>query len=244
MEDHPIEADLAGVKAIVFDTFGTVVDWRGSIIRDLSSWGASQAMTVDWAAFADMWRSMYEPQKDRVRNGEIPWTNLDELHYAALGDVLANFGMSSIGEAPRQYINNVWHRLDGWPDAVAGLERLRRNYIIGPLSNGNVRLLVDMAKHGGLPWDALFSCELFRQYKPHPDTYLGVCRQLYLQPDQVMMCAAHNDDLRAARSVGLKTAFIPRPTEYGDAQTTDLWAEQSWDVVAVDMNDLATRMRT
>jgi 2-haloacid dehalogenase len=235
---------IKSVKAIVFDTFGTVVDWRGSIIRDLSAWGATRGITADWSVLADMWRSRYEPQKDRVRRGELPWTNLDDLHYEALCALLPALGLDHLSEADRRHINRVWHRLQGWPDVPKGLARLKTRYVLGPLSNGNIALLVNMAKHAALPWDAIFSAEHFGHYKPHPDTYLGVCRQMYLRPDEVMMCAAHNYDLRAARKLGLKTGFIARPHEYGPGQTTDLEAEEDWDVVAPDMQSFAQAMET
>ncbi len=235
---------LSSVKAIVFDTFGTVVDWRTSIIADLGQWGASQQIQADWSQLVDAWRGRYEPQKERVRRGEIGWTNIDDLHHEALRSLLPEFGLSSLSEEQQLHLNRVWHRLNAWPDAVMGLTRLKARYVIGPLSNGNVALLVNMAKHANLPWDAIFSCEHFQRYKPHPDTYLGVCRQMYLSPGEVMMCAAHNYDLRAARSVGLKTAFVPRPTEYGPQQTTDLTPQQDWDIVASDLNDLARQMDT
>lgn len=236
--------ELNTVKAIVFDTFGTVVDWRGSIIRDLAKWGDAENIQADWAQLADLWRGRYDPQKERVRKGEIPWTNLDDLHYEALCSLLPQVGLTQLSEAQLKYVNHVWHRLDAWPDSVSGLTRLKTRYIIGPLSNGNIALLVNMAKHAGLPWDSIFSAEHFQHYKPHPDTYLGVCRQLSLRPDEVMMCAAHNNDLRAAQDAGLKTAFIARPTEYGASQKKDLVADGEWDVVVKDMNELASRMNT
>jgi 2-haloacid dehalogenase len=235
--------DVSDVRAIVFDTFGTVVDWRASIVRDLGAWGQSQGITADWERLADLWRSNYEPQKDRVRRGDIPWTNLDDLHAEALRLILPQLGLD-LSEEQRHHVSRVWHRLSAWPEAVAGLERLKTRYIIGPMSNGNIALLVNMAKHAHLPWDAIFSAEHFQRYKPHPDTYLGVCRQLDLQPAQVMMCAAHNYDLRAARALGLKTGFIPRPLEYGPTQKTDLVAEEAWDAVATDMGHFASLMCT
>jgi 2-haloacid dehalogenase len=237
-----MNADLHTVKAIVFDTFGTVVDWRASILADLEAWGRQEGINADWLALADAWRARYEPQKDRVRRGEIAWTNIDDLHLEALLALLPEFGLAGLSPAQVSHIHRVWHRLNAWPDAIEGLTRLKRRFVIGPLSNGNVALLVNMAKHAGIPWDAIFSCEYYQRYKPHPDTYLGVCRHLSLEPHEVMMCAAHNYDLRAARSVGLRTAFIPRPTEHGPGQTTDLVATEDWDVVADDMLDLATRM--
>ncbi|WP_085026219.1 haloacid dehalogenase type II [Ensifer aridi] len=230
------------IKAIVFDTFGTVVDWRGSIISDLTSWGVEQGLDVDWADVVDRWRDRYNPQKARVRSGELPWTNLDELHFDALKSVFDEMGLPLLDEARMMHINKVWHRLNGWPDASRGLHRLKTKFIIGPLSNANVAILVNMAKHADLPWDNVFSCELFQHYKPDPETYLGVCKLLYLEPSAVMMCAAHNYDLAAARALGLRTAFIARPNEYGPGHTTDLKAEQDWDYVADDLEDLARRL--
>ena len=237
-----MNARLAHVKAIVFDTFGSVVDWRGSIARDLGAWGAREGLQADWLRLADLWRAGYQPQLERVRSGSIGFLPLDELHDQILGGLLPLLGLQGLGAAQRDHVNHVWHRLDPWPDAVAGLARLKHRYVIGPLSNGSIALLVALAKHGGLPWDAIFSAEHFQRYKPHPDTYLGVARQLQLEPAQVMMCAAHNGDLRAARACGLATGFFARPAEYGPQQRTDLAAEEAWDVVAEDIEDLATRM--
>ncbi|MFO1033500.1 MAG: haloacid dehalogenase type II [Hyphomicrobiales bacterium] len=235
---------MAGIKVIVFDTFGTVVDWRGSITRDLSDWGAAQGITADWGKLADLWRGQYEPEMDRVRRGEIPFTRLDELHAHALPGVLECCGIDSLSEEQFQFVNRVWHRLDPWPDSVPGLHRLKTKFVIGPLSNGNVALLVNMAKHAGLPWDHVFSCELFRAYKPHPDSYLGVARMMDVKPSEVMMCAAHNYDLAAARKAGLATAFVPRTTEFGPGQTTDLVPTEDWDVIADDFDELASRLGT
>ena len=239
-----MKTEFNTVKAMVFDTFGTVVDWRGSIIRDLSKWGEAENIAADWARLADLWRGRYDPQKERVRTGAIPWTNLDDLHYEALCGLLPEVGLTQLNEVQRRHVNRVWHRLDAWPDSVAGLTRLKSRYIIGPLSNGNISLLVNMAKHAGLPWDSIFSAEHFQHYKPHPDTYLGVCRQLNLRPEEVMMCAAHNNDLRAAQAAGLKTAFIPRPTEYGPGQKTDLAPTGEWNIVARDIQELASLMNS
>lgn len=233
---------LNEVKVIVFDTFGTVVDWRGSLVRDLHAWGSQQGVDADWARLADLWRGRYEPQKSRVRDGEIPWTNLDDLHLEALRQLLPELGLAGLSETQIQHINRVWHRLDAWPDAVSGLRRLKKKYVIGPLSNANIALLVNMAKHAGLDWDSIFSSEHFQHYKPHPQTYLGVCRQMYLKPHQVMLCAAHNYDLKAASELGLRTAFVVRPTEYGPAQTTDLTATGAWDVVTDSLEGLAAEL--
>ncbi len=230
------------VKAMVFDTFGSVVDWRGSIIRDLTRWGNENGFAADWAAFADKWRGMYQPSMEQVRNGQRPWTILDVLHRESLDVLIEEFGLQAMTEAQRVYVNCVWHRLDGWPDSVGGLSRLKSKYIIAPLSNGNVSLLTDIAKYTGLPWDLNLSTEIFHCYKPQPQSYLGVCAILQLEPGEVMMCAAHNDDLLAARKAGLKTAFWPRPNEYGPHQTKNLTASEPWDIVATDIRDLARQM--
>jgi 2-haloacid dehalogenase len=225
------------VDALLFDTFGTVVDWRGSIIRDLTAWGQAEGIACDWARLADLWRGRYVPQMARVRSGALPWTNLDELHDEALGQLMPELGLS-LTPAQRRHVNLVWHRLEGWPDAVPGLTRLKQRFIIAPLSNGNVSLLLNMAKHAGLPWDAIFSAEHFHHYKPDPEVYQGAGAQLGRDPARVMMCAAHNGDLRAARAAGMRTAFIARPTEHGPGQTTDLVAEEAWDVVVGNIGEL------
>ena len=230
------------VKAMVFDTFGSVVDWRSSIIRDLTQWGQENGFSADWAAFADKWRGMYQPSMEQVRNGQRAWTILDVLHRESLEVLIQEFGLHAMTEEQRVHVNRVWHRLDGWPDAVGGLNRLKSKYIIAPLSNGNVSLLTDIAKYTGLPWDLNLSTEIFHCYKPQPQSYLGVCNILQLEPSQVMMCAAHNDDLLAARKAGLKTAFWPRPTEYGPGQTKNLVASEDWDIVAKDIRDFARQM--
>jgi len=237
-----MNAALDPVKAIVFDTFGTLVDWRGSIARDLSAWGRVQGFDADWTRLADRWRGRYQPQLERVRSGAIAFVPLDALHAEALDALLPEFGLGGLSDAQRRHVNRVWHRLDAWPDVVPGLTRLKRRFVIAPLSNGNIALLVDLAKHNALPWDAIFSAEHFRRYKPDPQTYLGVARQLDLAPHEVMLGAAHNGDLRAARGAGLRTAFVPRPTEHGPAQTQDLAADEAWDVIARDLEDLAARM--
>lgn len=233
---------LAGVKAILFDTFGSVVDWRGSLIADLSAWAVGRGITADWAGLVDEWRAAYAPSMDRVRKGELPWTILDHLHRTSLERLVREFGICGLGEADLEHINRGWHRLTPWPDAVAGLTRLRQRYIIGPLSNGNVALLVNMAKAAGIPWDMVCSTELFGHYKPDPETYLGAARILGLQPGEVMMAAAHNNDLHAARRCGLRTAFWPRPTEYGPRQVRDFVADSNWDIVADDIADMATQL--
>ncbi len=230
------------VKAILFDTFGSVVDWRGSLIADFTAWGAARGLAADWVGLVDAWRGAYLPSMDKVRRGELPWTIQDDLHRASLERLAGAYGLAGLGAAEMDYLNRGWHRLQPWPDSVAGLTRLKTRYIIGPLSNGNVALLVNMAKFAGLPWDMVCATELFRHYKPDPETYLGAAKLLGLAPGEVMMAAAHNRDLQAARNVGLKTCFFARPTEYGPLQTRDLAAESDWDVIAADIEDVATRM--
>ncbi|MBV8142196.1 MAG: haloacid dehalogenase type II [Verrucomicrobia bacterium] len=232
------------VRAVVFDTFGTVVDWRGSLINSLRNFGVERQMEVPWEKLVDRWRAAYQPNLNRVRRGELEWTILDELHYAALVELLPEFGIAPLSESDLRFLTGCWERLSGWPDAIQGLSRLRRKYIIGPLSNGNLSLLVKIAKFAELPWDVIFGADLFRHYKPDPETYLGVCSLLGLQPQQVMLGAAHNYDLAAAKELGLHTAFIVRPMEYGPEQTTDLSEEQRWDVIATDLVDLAAKLGT
>ena len=233
---------LADVQALTFDVFGTVVDWRGSIIREGEALGAAHGLEVDWAAFADAWRGGYRPSMARVRSGELPWTNLDALHRMILDGLLDEFGIHTLSEADKQHWNRVWHRLTPWPDAVPGLTRLRQHYVLATLSNGNVALLTNMAKHGGLPWDCILSAEIVRHYKPDPETYLGAAELLGLQPSEVMMVAAHKSDLRAARAVGLRTAFVERPHEFGPDVEVNLDPDPDNDVHARDFNDLADQL--
>ncbi len=233
---------MAELKALVFDTFGTVVDWRTSLIEDLSAFGRTRGVEADWARLVDAWRAAYQPSMQRVRSGERGWATLDTLHRESLDRLVAEFGITGLNEDDLCHINLGWHRLRPWPDAVAGLARLQRRYIIGPLSNGNVSLLLEMAKAAGLPWDMIFGSDLFGHFKPDPETYLGVCRLLDLDSGEVMMCAAHNSDLRAAQALGLQTGFFPRPTEYGPHQSRDTEADGEWTVIAKDIEDLATRL--
>jgi 2-haloacid dehalogenase len=228
--------------AIVFDTFGTVVDWRGSLIADLTAFGRERGIQADWPALIDAWRAAYHPSMDRVRKGLQPWTTLDGLHRASLDRLVEEFGIKGLTEQDLVHINLGWHRLNGWPDSVKGLTRLKTRFVIGPLSNGNVSLLTFMAKHAGLPWDMVFGSDLFGHFKPDPETYLGVAKMMDLAPDQVMMAAAHNGDLGSARKCGLMTAFFPRPNEYGPHQKRDYSAEQDWDFVVKDIEDLATQL--
>ena len=227
------------VKAFTFDIFGTVVDWRGSIIREGRDVWAAKGVDVDWEAFADSWRGGYEPAMQRVRAGELPWMNIDALHRLILEGLLEQYQISSLSEGAKDQLNRVWHRLDPWPDVAAGLERIRRDAVVAALSNGNVALLANMARHGGLCWDCVLSAELAKHYKPDPEVYQTAAALLGLEPHQVMMVAAHNGDLKGARAVGFRTAFVHRPREYGPSQTTDLVPDPSVDVVAKDFMELA-----
>src|SRR3990172_6218799 len=220
-----IMAATPDVQALLFDVFGTVVDWRTSIIEDLSAFGAKKGIQADWAAFTDDWRGLYQPAMEEVRSGRRPWTILDVLHRESLETLLAKFAISGLSEADKDHINRVWHRLKPWPDAVDGLTRLKKRYIIGTLSNGNVGLLTRMAKNAGLPWDVVLGAETARAYKPLPQAYLASAALLNLEPSQVMLVAAHNNDLEAAAAAGLRTAFVARPTEHGPNQKVDFKAD-------------------
>jgi 2-haloacid dehalogenase len=234
--------DPGRIKALTFDVFGTVVDWRSSIAREGRALGRAKQLDVDWVKFADAWRGLYQPAMDRVRRGEVPWTKLDDLHRASLVQLLGEFQIRGLGEAEIDDLNRAWHRLDPWPDAVAGLTRLKQRFILATLSNGNVALMVNMAKRAGLPWDAILGAEVVQCYKPQPKAYLGTAALLGLAPAECLMVAAHNGDLAAAQGQGFKTAFVLRPTEHGPSQKTDLKAERDWDVVATDFNDLASKL--
>ncbi|HYM02652.1 MAG TPA: haloacid dehalogenase type II [Stellaceae bacterium] len=232
----------SSVKALVFDVFGTVVDWRGSILRQLQAFGREKGIAADWEAFTDAWRGGYQPAMQRVRAGELPWTRIDDLHRMILDELLTRFGVNGLSEAEKVYLNRVWHRLDPWPDAVAGLTRLKRKFIIGTLSNGNIALLVNMARHAALPWDVVLSAELAHHYKPDPEAYRLPPAVLDLSPAQVMLVAAHPGDLAAAATQGLKTGYVPRPLEWGPKGKPHDVAERRFDVVAEDFNDLAGRL--
>lgn len=233
------------VKALVFDVFGTVVDWRMSIAREGKELAKRKGVTgVDWSEFADEWRSGYGPSMNKVRQGELPWTRIDDLHRMILDELLAKYGVEGLSEDEKIHFNKAWHRLDAWPDSPPGLTRLKSRYVIATLSNGNVALLTNMAKWAGLPWDCILSAELARHYKPDPETYLMAADILGLQPSEVMMTAAHKGDLKAARAQGLKTAFVPRPLEHGPRREIDTSPEDWIDVVATDFEDLALKMGT
>ncbi|MEV0057619.1 haloacid dehalogenase type II [Saccharopolyspora shandongensis] len=233
------------VDAVLFDTFGTVVDWRSGVTDAVEAIAFRCGVEVDAAEFALRWRARYQPSMAPIRNGTREFVNLDELHRENLIATAEEMGLpvDRIEPADLEWLNRAWHRLDGWPDSVPGLAELKRHFIIGPLSNGHLALLTNMAKHAGLPWDVIIGSDVIHAYKPDPNAYLGAARLLDLPPNRVMLCAAHNEDLAAARGVGFRTAFVARPQEYGPTQQTDLHATDTWDVIARDIRDLATQLR-
>ena len=234
------------VRACLFDVFGTVVDWRTSVSRDLASFAKHKGIgAVDWLEFAVEWRKLYQPSMDEVRCGRRAFTILDVLHRESLDRLIARYGIKGLSESDVEHVNRVWHRLDPWPDVLEGLKRLKARFVIAPCSNGNIALMVNLAKRAGLPWDCILGAETARAYKPMPEAYLTSCRQLGLAPAQVLMVAAHNNDLKAAKGQGLNTAFVARPAEHGPGQTSDLVPDPACvDVAAADFVDLASRLQT
>jgi len=229
-------------RALAFDVFGTVVDWRSSIIGELEQFGRSHGVQQDWPAFADSWRAGYAPAMDRVRRGDLPWTRIDDLHRMILEELLGAAGITSICVEEVDELNRAWHRLDPWPDTVTGLTRLKEKFLITTLSNGNVSLLTNMAKRAGLPWDCVISAELFRHYKPDREAYLGCADLLDIAPDELMLVAAHPSDLRAARDAGLMTAYVARPLERGPGRRPPTVEDGEFDVTATDFVDLAEKL--
>jgi len=237
-----MNAQTEVVKALVFDVFGTVVDWHGSVAREMRGLAKAKGLRVNAVKFAKAWRAGYRPAMDRVRNGEAPFEKIDVIHRAILEDVLKQFKITTLTEGEKAHLNLVWHRLKPWPDSVRGLKRLKSKHVVATLSNGNTGLLVDMAKHGGLPWDCIFSSDTFKLFKPDPGMYLGAADRLNLKPEEVMMVAAHKADLRAAAQCGLKTAFVKRPFEHGRASTPDLASEPEFTINAESFLDLAGQL--
>jgi 2-haloacid dehalogenase len=232
------------IRACLFDVFGTVVDWRTSVSRDLAAFAAGRGLPpLDWLEFTAEWRKLYQPSMEEVRSGRRPFTILDALHRESLVRLLERYRIDGLTQADVDHMNRAWHRLDPWPDVLEGLARLKRKRIIAPCSNGNIALMVNLAKRAGLPWDCILGAETARAYKPMAEAYLASCRQLGLPPSQVMMVAAHNGDLKAAKAQGLATAFVPRPLEHGPGQTTDLAADPACvDLAARDFVDLAAKL--
>jgi 2-haloacid dehalogenase len=233
---------IMAFKALLLDVFGTVVDWRGSIIAEGQAFGADRGLDIDWAAFADGWRTKYQPAMKQVRSGQRGWVKLDDLHRENLLELLDDFAITGLSADEIDHWNKAWHRLNPWPDTVAGLTRLKAKFVLATLSNGNVALLVNMAKYAGLPWDAVLGAEVAGHYKPQREAYLKTAAFLGLAPEDCLMVAAHNNDLMAAAGCGLGTAFVCRPTEYGPEQTTDREAENDYNYVARDFTDLARQL--
>lgn len=243
---NPPASESRAVRALAFDVFGTVVDWRGSIVREGEALSAATGRRVDWPAFADAWRAGYQPAMQRVMqataNGEAAWVSVDALHRGILDSLLQPFGLDGLREPERAQLNLVWHRLDPWTDVVAGLARLKVRFPLATLSNGNVSLLVDLARHGGLSWDCVLSAELFRKYKPDPGVYLGAADLLDVAPDELLMVAAHPSDLAAAQRAGLRTAYVDRPLERGAGAPRESTDGHRFDWAARDFLDLATQL--
>lgn len=226
----------------MFDVFGTVVDWRTSVSQEVRELATRKDLRVDAEKFADAWRAGYMPSMNRVRRGELPWTRLDDLHRMTLEQILADFGVPGLTEVEKDFLNHAWHRLEPWPDAVNGLTRLKKKFIIAPLSNGNIALITNMAKHAALPWDCVLGAELVRHYKPDPEVYRSAAELLALNPGEVVMVAAHVRDLRAAKAEGLRTAFVVRPDEFGPDGNPDLAPDESVDISAESFEDLASQL--
>jgi 2-haloacid dehalogenase len=232
-----------GVEALLFDTFGTLVDWRTSLIDDLTAFGNERGLRADWPVFVNAWRNAQKPAFARIASGEQPWANFDAINRVSFDALAVEYGFdASLDEAAREWFVDRWHHLRPWPDTVRGLERLRTRYILGTLSNGSFRLLVDLARRAPLPMDLIFSSENFGRYKRDPEAYRGAAKLLATTPERIMMVAAHNDDLQAAAKQGMRTAFILRPTEYGPQQTTNLRADTDIDVAVTSVVELADRL--
>ncbi len=227
-------------KAYIFDVFGTIVDWRTSVARKVDTFFSERGQTVDALPFADAWRGQYVPAMAKIRSGNRGYVPLDVLHFENLKQVLSDLGLGDkFSDAECWQLNAAWERLDPWPDCVSGLTTLKQSAIIAPCSNGSIALMTRLAKYGGLPWDCILGAEIAQNYKPEPVVYHACCEALRLQPQEVMMVAAHNDDLVAAQKAGLQTAFIPRPTEYGEHQSKDFEATGDWDAVVSTIDELA-----
>lgn len=230
---------MAIPRAVFFDVFGTLVDWYGSITAGLTAFGSARGLAADWSEVTLAWRRTYRPSMDRVRRGAVPWTILDDLHRDALVDLARRHGFGPLSDYDCDHLVRLWHRLAPWPDVVDGLHRLRQVAIIGPLSNGHLALQVALARRNGFPWDVTFGADIFRHYKPDAEVYLGACDYLGLAPHEVMLAAAHNDDLAAAASFGLQTCFISRPAEYGAATGDRARPTGPWDIVVGSVDAIA-----
>jgi len=233
---------MNGIKALTFDVGGSIFDWQTATRKAVRELARARGVDVDDGAFTMTWRRRMFEELAKVRSGELPWQNADELHRALLDELADAHPQLELSDSDRDDLNRAWHRLTPWPDTVEGLTRLRRRYVLASLSNGNVALLVNMAKNAGIPWDAVLSAELARHYKPDPQAYLTAADLLGLEPEQVMMVAAHKGDLRAAGALGFRTGYVPRPTEYGPNDDRDLTPDPDFDIVAIDFNDMASQL--
>lgn len=236
---QPAPPPTDGIKALLFDVFGTVVDWRSSCIRELTAFGTARGLKADWAAFADQWRGLYQPSMEEVRTGQRGFTILDDLHRESLITLLDHHKIMGLSAHEIEHLVTIWHRLSPWPDVVEGLLRLKQRYVIATCSNGNIRLLVNMARFSGLPWDMILGAEIARAYKRQPEAYTRSIMALGLAPSQTMMVAAHNDDLETAAQLGMRTAFVARPSEHGPGQDKDVYATGPWTVATDSFTSLA-----
>jgi 2-haloacid dehalogenase len=232
---------IRDVKALVFDVFGTVVDWRSAILGEGAALSGGRGLDVDWPAFIAAWESVRRPIMNQVNGGAIPWINVSRIYRRRLDEVLAEFGVGGLSEAEKDHFNRVWCRPNPWPDSRPALARLKKKYVLATLTNNDFAWAVAMAKHAGLPWDCVLTAENFRRYKPAPETYRGALALLGLAPHEAMMVACHNYDLKAAQGCGLRAAFVPRK-EFSDDQTKDQAPEGDWDVVGKDLLDVADRL--
>jgi 2-haloacid dehalogenase len=233
------------VEALIFDVFGTCVDWRSGVSREVARAITTQERAIDALAFADAWRGRYQPAMEEIRSGRRGYVDLDIIHRENLDATLEEFGLGlAFDDAARAELNRAWEKLPPWPDVVPGLTELRKRFIVAACSNGSIALMTRLAKYGGIFWDCILGAGLARAYKPDPNTYLRSCEALRLMPAQVMMVAAHNDDLAAASKVGLKTAFVPRAKEFGDGGGAELRPTGDWDLVATDLEDLARQLNS
>ena len=231
----------AAVKALVFDVFGTVVDWRGALLAEAKALAKAKGWTVDWPLFIQAWEGVRRPTMSKVNAGEIPWINVSEIYRRRLDEVLAAHGLGGLSAAEKDHFNRTWCRPNAWPDSLPALARLKKKFVLATLTNNDFAWAVAMAKHAGLPWDCVLTAESFQRYKPAPETYRGVLRLLGLGPGEAMMVACHNYDLAAASSHGYRTAFIPRK-EFSDDQTKDQAPEGDWDIVGRHLGDVADRL--
>jgi len=230
------------IKALLFDVFGTVVDWRGSITREMQGVGDAKGLQADWEQFAQDWRALYQPAMEKIRSGDRGYVRLDVLHRENLDQLLPSYQLDSLSEAEIVHLNEVWHRLQPWADVLPGMHRLHRAFTLASLSNGNIAIMVNIARYNGIPWDAVLGSEPTKGYKPQPHVYLDSIDMLGLQANQCLMVASHNYDLRVARSLGMHTAYINRPYEYGEAQVEDMSAEEDWDFICDSVTELAAQL--